>query len=393
MKQIAQHKLIECLNERRRHVELLFFLSSARADNCNDRIRHAFLSCRFDTRCNSSTLPVGTVDSLVQHLTVVCLYEGRLIMSNESNGSSVSFVSEFTADSIRQAKFYSLSVLETCSVFCCLLLLYYLFFDRASRNTLHHHMFVALLLTSLCTCLVDIPLILFYLYQNRSPMQSNATCLLWNYVDLSLYALVSLLMLWASIERYLLIFYQNFTRTERRRLLFHYAPLMLIPVYVLVFYLAVVILHPCENHFDYSQVVCGELCYYSSTPVVGLVDQFLHNICPSILIAFLNVFLFVRVIWQKRYRMRQSVSWQRQRRLVLQLMPTVILYLCGVIPYGSVFCAYLLRFSSDASLYVQGQFFYLFYYVALFIPLLCLIALPKAYSRFFSRRPALVRPS
>ena len=300
-------------------------------------------------------------------------------MSNESIDESV-----FVMDDIRSVKFYSLLTLEIFSVLCSLLLLYNFLFDRAIRQILYNHVIIALIVISLLTCSIDLPMILFHLKHNVTPMFNDRFCLFWNYVDLSFYALISLLMLWTSIERYLFIYH---TQSLQHRWLFHRLPLMFIPLYVLLFYAVVILLHPCSNHFDVNQVVCGELCYYSRTPWLALIDQLLNNILPAILIACLNVFLFIRVVVQKRRRMRRSVSWQRHRRMVLQLIPVAILYLCGVLPYGLIVCAYLLGFYSESSLVLQGHFFYLFYYVAVLLPMVCLLGMPNIYSKFLPRKP------
>ena len=47
----------------------------------------------------------------------------------------------------------------------------------------------------------------------------------------------------------------------------------------------VIFLHPCENTFDYHRVVEGEMCYDSSSPLFGFLDQLINNVLPVVLIA------------------------------------------------------------------------------------------------------------
>ena len=299
----------------------------------------------------------------------------------------------FVMDGIRSMKFYSLLTLQILSVFCSLFLLYHFLFDRLIRQVLYNHLIIALLFVSLLTCTIDLPLILFHLKVNVTPLSNGRFCLFWNYVDLSFYALISLLMLWTSIERYLFIYHSPCFQRRSLICFSHRLPLLLIPLYVSLFYSVAILIHPCENHFDFTQVVCGELCYYSQTPWLAVIDQWLNNILPALFIAVLNLFLFVRVIWQKRRRPGRSLSWQRHRRMVLQLLPVTLLYLAGVLPYGFVTCASLLGFSSQASLTLQGHFFYLFYYVAVLLPFVSLIGMPNIYSKILPKRTPQIYPT
>jgi hypothetical protein len=281
----------------------------------------------------------------------------------------------------QQLKFISLLLLQIPSILCTTFILYHLLRNRVSRTTLHNHPIIAILATSLLTCLTDISMTLYYLYHGRSPTTSPFSCLLWNYIDLSVYALTSLFMAWASIERHIFIFHDHFLSTKSRLYKYHFSPLIIIPTYVCAFYFIVIFLNRCENYFDYNQIVCGNVCFYANPPIVGISDHLLHSVLPTVTIVCFNTSLFIRVLWQKQHRIRKPIKWQQHRRMVLQLFPVALLYTCGVIPYGSVFLAQLTGFSSETSQAALGHFFYLFYYMSALLPFVCIIGMPNLYSK------------
>ena len=135
------------------------------------------------------------------------------------------------------------------------------------------------------------------------------------------------------------------------------------------------------------------MCYYEASPWLGFLDQALHNIIPTVLIVLLNVVLFIRVLWQKRHRMRQPIRWRQHRRMVLQLVPASVLYVCGVIPYGLLFSVHLLGGWSDVGIDLQGHFFYLFYYIAVLLPFVCLLGMPSIYSKLCRKRQVQIFPT
>ena len=294
---------------------------------------------------------------------------------------------------IRLLKFYSLSVLDVLSLLCSSYLLYQLKSTRNDRQKYSNHLIMSLLVVSVLTCLFDVPLILFYLWTGRVLFANDLFCQLWNFVDLSFYGLISLFMCWISVERYLFIFSHRYQTNARQIKCFRFYALFVLPAYIFTFYFCSIFAHRCVNSFHYDLVVCGELCYYSSTRYLAFIDQYLNNIIPSVFITVLNFLLFVRVLWQKKYRMRQAMTFQQHRRMVLQLVPVAVLYLSGVLPYGALVSIYLLGFSSPFTLYLQGHCFYLFYYIAVLLPFICLISLPKVYSRLTCHRRIDVQPT
>ncbi|CAF3888768.1 unnamed protein product [Adineta steineri] len=222
--------------------------------------------------------------------------------------------------------------------------------------------------------------------------QTTIGCLIWNVIDFSLYGLISLFMLWASIERHILIFHDRLMNTRRRRQLIHYAPLIVIPTYMITFYFIVIIFYPCENDFDYSKVVCSGVCFYAANPALAVFDQLAHSIIPAVLIALLNMAIIIRFVWHKHHHMRQPAGSARYRKMIVQLLPISLLYLCGIVPYGFLSCIHLFGAWADVGQDVQLQVFYLFYLMAVLLPFICLSGMPNLYSKLSCKRQAQVAP-
>jgi len=152
-------------------------------------------------------------------------------------------------------------------------------------------------------------------------------------------------------------------------------------------------LYPCENDFDYTQVICGGLCYASKSPWLAITDRLIHDVIPVFFIAIFSICLLGRVIWQKYYHMRLPIRWYRHRKMSIQIFPLSILYLCCIMPYGIVSCINSFGGSSNISMNLQQlYFFYLFYLLAQLLPFVYLAGMPKLYSKLFCRRTVRISP-
>ncbi|CAF1627600.1 unnamed protein product [Rotaria magnacalcarata] len=221
---------------------------------------------------------------------------------------------------------------------------------------------------------MDLFMILNFLQTGVVKPSTNAYCRAWNFIDLLLYALLSIMMLWTSIEWHILIFHnQQLLNTQRKLVYVHYAPVAFIFGYLTDFYMYIAFIHQCENQFDYSQVVCAGLCVVIDTPVLGVFDQLAHTIVPSILIVIANICLLLRVLWQKHYRMRQAIYWRKHRKMIWEFLPVSVFYLCSYLSFGFIQCYHMTHGPTSLSIIIQQfYFFYLFYIIGALRPFACL---------------------
>jgi hypothetical protein len=122
------------------------------------------------------------------------------------------------------------------SIICCLFVLYHLLFDRVLRRTLNNHVIIVLLFNTLLYQLTSIPLHLSYYFLSTVWPAAPQVCLIWMFIDGGLFTLALILVAWASIERYILIFHDKWMATRKKRFFVHYLPLVVIFVYCFLFH-------------------------------------------------------------------------------------------------------------------------------------------------------------
>jgi len=73
------------------------------------------------------------------------------------------------------------------------------------------------------------------------------------FMDLGMFSLRDFLMAWASIERHILVFHDQWVSTPKKRFFIHYLPLASIVIYIFTLYIIVLFFPPCQNIYIYSQ--------------------------------------------------------------------------------------------------------------------------------------------
>jgi hypothetical protein len=282
----------------------------------------------------------------------------------------------------RNIKFNLFVALEPPSLICNFILVYYLIADPTLRRTLHYHGILALLVVTLLTNLIEVPRVIRYLDIGIVVPQSNINCLIWQWCDYLLFSSVNLMMFWISVERYLLIFHVNLYTTAKRRLLFHYLPLVLIIVYLIMFYIVAIFIYSCEPQFDFTKPLCGFPCYTNHANIV-LYDLIVHTWIPLCFGILLDISLVIRVVYRKRVGLQhQSAQWRKHRKMVIQLLLISGLYSMCQAPYAVVAFIQLFVNLPDSIAYVQiVYFYYLFWLFTLLLPFVCIQCISKVINK------------
>jgi hypothetical protein len=170
------------------------------------------------------------------------------------------------------------------------------------------------------------------------------------------YGHTNVLLLWASVERYMLIFHGNIFNTAKRRLYFHYLPFLAISIYLAIFYISVIFLIPCDQ-FDFGVVIYGLPCYTSQL-IISLYDNFAHNWFPLGVNIMLSIGLSIRVFNRTRIGLQQNAQRRKHRKMVFQLLLISSLHLVCVLPYALVIFIQVVANSPDFAAYIQNVYFY-----------------------------------
>jgi hypothetical protein len=307
-------------------------------------------------------------------------------LADNSTESFIVYENQWT----RNIKFGVFLALEAPSLICNCVLIYYLVVDRTLRLALHYHAILSLLMVSLLTNLIEVPRIIDYLHRGIVTPQTNINCLIWQWCDYLLFGITNVLMVWAAIERHLLVFHAHLYNTSKHRLLFHYLPLITIFVYLIFFYSTAIFLIPCEQQFDFTQPLCGFPCY-TGQPKISLYDLFAHTWLPLVLDIFLDICLVLRAMCRKRVGLyQQGVQWRKYRKMIFQLLLISSLYTTCQTSYAVVLFIQLLGGWPDFAAYIQIVYFYYFFWLlTLLLPFVCIGCLPEVVKKIkgsFTRR-------
>lgn len=300
-------------------------------------------------------------------------------MMNSSEENSVLLTETLTT---RYVKFIPFVVLTPPALICNSIAVYYLIRDRILRRTIQNHAILALLIVTLLTNLIEVPRIMHYLHLGIVLPQSEINCWIWQCCDYLLFGTVNGLMLWISLERYLLIFHGHIYRTKKYCFLYHYLPLIGILFYMLIFYIVVFFIYPCEQQFDFNLPLCGFPCYTTQT-IISLYDFIAHTYIPLFLAIFFDTLLIIRIIYRKRVGLQQGVTQRNHRRMVIQVLSISSLYFILQGPFTGVLFMQLFVVLPDSIVYVQTVYFYYFFWLlTLLLPFVCIGCLPEVTSKF-----------
>ncbi|CAF2686405.1 unnamed protein product [Rotaria sp. Silwood2] len=273
------------------------------------------------------------------------------------------------------------------SIISHMFIIYHLISNRILRRALHNHVILVLLIINFLFITTDLSITFHFLRFGFIKKTQGNLCLAWNFLDSFLSNLSTFLMMWASIERNILVFYdRQLLNTSYKRFFFHYLPLIILIIYTFIFYLIVIFLNSsCSNieYFIYDELFCGKPCYIHKNIILSSIDYLFHKIFSSILIFIFSFILLIRFLWGKRQR-NQTIRWRQHRKITIQFISISILYFLGTIP---VAISELLHIWKNLSNNVKESeiqeeiFLYFFYFISLILPFVCLLNLPEIYSK------------
>ena len=233
---------------------------------------------------------------------------------------------------------------------------------------------MALLVSNFFMVTVDIPILLSYYISGKMVPQTDRFCQVWLFIDYYLFVTGLMLMTFASFERHILILHSSVIHAHSKRILLHYAPLLLCGIYPFCYYIGVLFIYPCANYYDYTIQSCLTPCYLMSNQIVALYEFLAHGTVPTFLIALFSIGLWMRVLMHNQ-RVRQTVNWGRHRKLTMQMLGISCLYLITNMPLCIVNLIQLLGMSDFGLAYVP-YFVMVVYFNPTILPFVCLGCLP-----------------
>ena len=302
----------------------------------------------------SYTQQLSTLESVLPNVSRMTIDEGDRQRDKE--------LTYATSVEPNRAKFGILLGLQ-CLSFPCFVYIFYHYVSRRNhfRRAIHYDVIFVLLFVSFLFVTTSLPLTEIYLFSSYVYPPNDIFCSLWICFHYSLNIINLFLMAFASIERHLLIFHSQFLQNSRRKFFFHTCPILFCLIYPSMFYIAAIFLYPCQNTYDYTQLLCTWPCYFWNR-TWAYVDLFFNNYAPLFAIPVFCSVLYFRVFLQRRAMRQQAVKWSRDRKLIIQLWLISTLYLGMWMPLQM---AGLINLFFDSDFLVQAQidYMYLFPYV------------------------------
>ena len=297
-------------------------------------------------------------------------------MTDVNDTRDVQFYSGSEFDLSISVRFWLYLVPNVLSILCSLFVLYYLLFDRTFRKALNNHVFIVLLFVGLGFELIDIPLTLHYYRLDAAWRPLHNFSLFWSYIDFTFYTIQIIIFAWATIERHILVFHNQWLLTTKKRFFIHYLPIITLITYVFTYCFIILYFSPCGNVFYHSHINGVPVPCVIDKTIIAKYDLICHQMIPTFTIVIFSIGLLVRVLYQKT-RLNRSLQWRKQRKMAIQLLSISILYLSFNFPWTFIDLCYEIGLSvGDVFKFRSYAYFFSCYIIFLF-PFVCCGTLPE----------------
>ncbi|CAF0786545.1 unnamed protein product [Adineta ricciae] len=264
------------------------------------------------------------------------------------------------------------------SVLCSIFVLFHLLLDRTLRQALNNHIIIVLLCIGLIYELTTVPLMLYYFrYFDQWILTSSHTFTrLWTFVDYTCYATQIVGFAWASIERHILIFHQQWISTRSKCFFLHYLPIVIVLIYCFVYFLIYILFPTCEDIIDPSPFNGVPIPCMLSQSFLGKWDTICHQIIATFIIIISSSALLFRILRQKS-RLNRAIQWRKQRKMTIQLLTISFLYLIFNFPRTIMQICVYSGLQTELLINIYFNSIFLAVYVIFFFPFVCCGAMPE----------------
>lgn len=277
-------------------------------------------------------------------------------------------------------EFYLLLVVEILAMICNVAVFAYFirFWQSLVVKAVRNHVIVVFITLSLIYLLLDLPFTINQYRIGFDQIRKRGFCLWWYWLDYTLIIACVCLTAVASVQRHILIFNLHWLQSVRLRRLLHYLPILLSLLYPAIFYSVAILFYPCGDPDEASSGYCPSPCYYQNAFLFNY-DWIANTATPLTVSLISNIALVFRVTRSMRKtRQRQSSTWKRNRKLMLQLLALSSLYVFGWMPSTLMSIIESFRFPGLLEEYPQLEYLnFLTYFVCPLQPFLCLWSLPE----------------
>ena len=224
-----------------------------------------------------------------------------------------------------------LAIIQFFSFLCALYVLLHCVKNKATIRSLPNHLIICLLVVATWAISIDLFSTEFFYWTGYVLIRTEHACRFYNVSYLSVASLNRNFMAFMSVERHLLVFRHQLYRTRRSRYLFHYFPILLVLLYILVCSLVADVFFTCPAlRFRYNRLFCGYTCTILSRDLT-LYYIWCQVFVPVLITTVACILLPIRFLVQKHNL--QRLEWRRARKMIVQMSVIAGTYTICWIPY------------------------------------------------------------
>ncbi len=165
--------------------------------------------------------------------------------------------------------------------------------------------------------------------------RSTAFCHFWQSIDYVFTAWIIWCTAIFTLQRHIFVFYPNYLRTQRQRLIFHYIPFVLINLYLFLFYILTTFIGICTEDIDFNRFLCGDQCLDRASRL-SVFNWVFNILFPVFIVIFGSLILLIRVLWVRRDMQRNLRNWSKNWKMTVQLLGIAIIYIVVWIPLAII---------------------------------------------------------
>ncbi|CAF1039241.1 unnamed protein product [Rotaria sp. Silwood1] len=301
-------------------------------------------------------------------------------MNNQTSNTSFSLNGQCFISQIQRSITIPVLIIFALPSFVCFLIIFYYFIQQRKPllvDRINHHVILLILIFDFLLITTELPFTLSYLALGYA--QTSKICTFWVYWDYILETTSLFLTMYASVERYLLVFHKN--SFLKRKVLFHFIPMSIATLYIPILYLYLIVLSPCVRNYQYdlTAFTCGGACFFAETSV-NTYDTIVDTMLPCFIVLIFNLLMIIRVVILKR-KVATSVpisdTLRRNRRMIAQLLAISLMCLIAWMPWVVIIIAQNFFDPSFGTWFITYILHYLPYLTSSVSPFLALIGLPE----------------
>ncbi|CAF1299750.1 unnamed protein product [Adineta ricciae] len=290
----------------------------------------------------------------------------------------------------RYAKLSALLLFAIPSTCCSIYNIYSAIRYSLLRRYFYYQLLILINFIILCSIIFNITISMSFYARGYIQPQTKQFCRYWKYIDY----ITTGCTIWCNaiftIERYLLVFYPQYLRSQRQKLILHYLPIILAHFYIIIFYLYTICIRSCDVLVDFTEHLCGDDCI-EVIHELALFNWLFNILFPVFIVIIGSCVLLIRVLWARRIMQRNLRNWSKNWKMIVQLLGIAAIYSLVWLPLATTSLVAIFKKDDDLGTITDTYLYYLTYLSDMCIPIAVLIFSPEINRRLVRRvRPTVV---